>query len=86
LDNLGVESGGAKLLRYVFGGGFVFGRASDVGRLGKNAEVLFGELGSGTAMNFSSSFRSAGTSRNPLIDQLSGWSLFLSFLSLFFPL
>jgi len=34
LDNLGVESGGAKLLRYVFGGGFVFGRASDVGRLG----------------------------------------------------
>ena len=52
LDNLGVESGGAKLLRYVFGGGFVFGRASDVGRLGKNAEVLFGELGVGHGHEF----------------------------------
>jgi len=39
----------------------------------------------GTAMNFSSSSARRGTSRNPLIDQLSGWSLFLSFLSLFFP-
>jgi len=52
----------------------------------KNAEVLFGELGVGHGHEFFFEFPLAGTSRKSADRPVVGLSLFLSFLSLFFPL
>ena len=46
-DDLGVESGVAKFLRHVIGGGFIFGRACHVRGLGEDAQMFFREFGIG---------------------------------------
>ena len=62
-DDLGVESGGAKLLRHIVGRRLVFHGARHVRRLSQRAQVLFRKLGirHGKKPSFSGSFRGGVT-------------------------
>ncbi len=59
-DNLGVQSGFAKLLRHVVGGRFVLGRPRYVRRFGQNPQMLFRQLGVGHSHELLFDFPLAG--------------------------